>query len=307
MTAPAQIVRRTREHIELFNAEQIELIKRTIARETTDDELALFLQQCRRTQLDPFARQIYAIKRWDSREQRDVMAIQVSIDGFRLIAERSGHYAGQLGPFWCGDSGEWKDVWTPRSHPSAARVGVLRSDFREPVWGVARWDSYVQQKRDGTATGLWQKSGDLMLAKCAEALAIRKAFPQELSGLYTPDEFEPRDDAEPSPRPRFGAAAAARHVGLDARTGELVEQPPPEPPRKPDDFDDWLRTMRAHARDGLAALEAAWKKAPRPMRLYLTSTTPKVWSDLKADAARADAVRHQPPPEPETAQRGGDE
>jgi len=304
MTAPAQVIRRTiaREHGEQFTPDQIELIKRTIARDTTDDELALFLQQCRRTALDPFARQIYAIKRWDSREQRDVMAIQVSIDGFRLIAERSGHYGGQLGPFWCGDNGEWKDVWTPRNHPSAARVGVIRSDFREPVWGVARWDSYVQTKRDGSAAGLWQKSGDLMLAKCAEALAIRKAFPQELSGLYTSDEFEPRDDAEPSPRPRFGAAAAARHVGLDARTGELVEQPPPDPPRKPDGFDDWLRELQAAARVGLGKLEPAWKKSPREMRLYLMATTPKVVSDLKGDAARADALRHQQPTTPEPPQ-----
>ena len=188
----------------LWDREQTEVIKTLICPGASDPELKLFGQVCQKTGLDPFSRQIYGIMRsqrqqvhgeWKTVEK---LSIQTSIDGFRLIAERSGKYGGQLGPQWCGEDGRWRDVWLAREYPSAARVGVIRTDWQEPLWAVARWDSYVQtykpRNSDKEVVGnMWQRMPDVMLAKVAESLALRRAFPAELSGLYTSEEMHQAD------------------------------------------------------------------------------------------------------------------
>jgi len=211
-----------------FSPDKVALIKRTIADGASDDELALFIYQCQRTGLDPFARQIYSIQRqvYDPKLNRKIskMVTQVSIDGLRLIAERTGKYAGQIGPFWCGPDNVWVDVWISKDYPSAAKVGVIRSDFKEPLYSIALWSEYAPIF-EGKVGPMWSKFPAHQLAKCAEALSLRRAFPQDLSDLYTPEEMS---QADPTP-------TVKNNKVLTIDPEKITPAPKPEPEPSDDD------------------------------------------------------------------------
>jgi phage recombination protein Bet len=176
-----------------WSQEQLSALKQLGLSNASNGDLAVFFHQAQKTGLDPFARQIYMIERGGR------FGIQSSIDGLRIVAQRSGEYAGQSGPFWCGEDGKWVDVWLAKTPPLAAKVGVYRQGFPEALYAVARWDSYAVPNNP-----IWRKMPDLMLAKCAEALALRKAFPNDLSGIYTDDEMSQVDTVviEETPKPQ---------------------------------------------------------------------------------------------------------
>jgi phage recombination protein Bet len=161
----------------LWTPEQTQLIATTIAPGCSNDELRLFAYACQRTGLDPFSKQIYAIKRGGK------MTIQAGIDGLRAIAERTGELDGSTTE-WCGDDGQWSDVWIGSKPPAAAKTTIWRKGSAHPFTGVARFADY------NAGQGLWSKMPAAMIAKCSEALALRKAFPANLSGVYSTDEMD---------------------------------------------------------------------------------------------------------------------
>jgi phage recombination protein Bet len=167
----------TSSSLALWTPEQTQLISTTIAPGCSNDELRLFAYACQRTGLDPFSKQIYAIKRGGK------MTIQAGIDGLRSIAERTGQLDGSE-TLWCGDDGQWTDVWLGSKPPAAAKTTIWRKGAAHPFTGVARFADY------NAGQGLWSKMGATMIAKCSEALALRKAFPADLSGVYSSDEME---------------------------------------------------------------------------------------------------------------------
>lgn len=137
---------------------------------------------CQTTGLDPFKRQIHLI------ERSGKWTPQTSIDGFRIIRDRAGVYDGDE-TFWCGDDGVWVDAWIKPEPPTASMFKLYVKGRSRPVTAVARWVEYVQTKGNGQVTHMWAKMAAHMLAKVAEALAIRKAFPDDTGGLYTDDEM----------------------------------------------------------------------------------------------------------------------
>lgn len=197
-----------------WTREDLDALKATLSKDLTDSEFKVFIVAAQRLGLDPFAKQIYAWK------DGGKLVIQVSIDGMRLNAERSRKYRGQVGPFWCGPDGEWKDVWLSEKLPVACKVGIKRSDFEETMWGVARYAAYAKTNT------VWNKLGDVMIAKVAESLGLRKTFPDTLSGVYIPEEFGNTDFVEADPTPKQLADPAPRtHQTQPAPTAKAKAAP----------------------------------------------------------------------------------
>ncbi|HLF77583.1 MAG TPA: phage recombination protein Bet, partial [Dehalococcoidia bacterium] len=248
-----------------FNDDQMAVIKNTIAKGASDAELMLFVTTCKRTGLDPFMRQIYAVKRYDSQTKGMVMAIQVGIDGQRLIAERTGKYDGQDPVEWLDDNGVWSEVWTGAGEwPVAARCSVYRKDWTagRKATAVCRWDSYAQTfGPEHKLMPTWASMPDVMLGKCAESLALRRAFPAEMSAIaaLAGQNYDPSlEDA--------GVEVAERPDALegDYRTVETV---PLDAGQKAQITKLWQGNLKD--KDLLAKVRAAFPEVFTPTANYL--------------------------------------
>lgn len=218
-----------------FDANQRAVLAHMGVDNAPEADLAVFAHVCKRSGLDPFARQIHMIGRntKDQRTQQWVTkyTIQTGIDGFRLIGRRAADARGETismsQPEWADDEGNWRPLWAGKwGRPLAARVTIKRNG--EEFTAVAIFDEYKQTKRDGALTSMWAQRPAGQLAKCAEALAWRMAFPQDLSGIYTDDEMGQADThhQERAPRQQSRGMAGLKAAVDDVEPAVIVEDVP---------------------------------------------------------------------------------
>lgn len=185
-----------------FNPKQIEILKNSICKGVSNEEFEIFLMACTKTQLDPFMRQIYAVKRKAKRPDGtwgETMTIQTGIDGYRLIAERTGCYAPGPEPTYIHNAqGELMSA-----------TAYIKKQTKDGTWHTVSASAYIDEYCQTTtdrntgekkASGMWGNMPRTMLAKCAEAQALRKAFPAEMSGVYTKEEMQQADPVDVTPK-----------------------------------------------------------------------------------------------------------
>lgn len=236
-----------------FTEQQVAILRQLGIEEATQGDLDLFFHYCRTTGLDPFRRQIYMIGRntkvseWvdDERAQngrRKVekwvtkYTIQTGIDGYRRngreAAKRHGDSLAFEGPFWCGEDGEWREVWPAKTPPTAAKFTVYRNG--EPFSAVVHYDEFVQTGYNGEPNSMWAKMPRNQTAKCAEAMAFRRAYPDDFSGLVYEDAAQPtvidqEGNVEREPekrRPAGGSGIGGVRAAREAK--QKKQQPEPE-------------------------------------------------------------------------------
>ena len=171
--------------ITVLTPAQVELLKRTYAKTATDDELALFLSVAQARGLNPFAGQIVFVKRKQlvDGDYKEVGAFQVTIDGLRSMADGTHDYAP-------GPAPEFEYDKDGKLVTAVAHVRKWVHGSWVDVVATARYSEYMQTKADGSPIRMWAKMPHNQLAKCAEALAIRKAFPQQTEGLMLQEDNE---------------------------------------------------------------------------------------------------------------------
>ena len=218
------IVQKNRER--QLSSEEIELLKRTVCKGADNDEFALFLWTCKKHKLDPITKQIYAVFRNVTKHHQDEkgiwvsgrqMTIQMGIDGLRALAGRHHKDFGGADEPTFVMSGKVTPAGRPI--PDSATVRLWKKGLEHPIVGVAYWDEFAPRDLSETKADFYNRMPRHMLAKCAEALAIRKGYP-DLSDIYTDAEMVQADE-EYTPEGRIitdanGFTASGRAVTYEA-------------------------------------------------------------------------------------------
>lgn len=229
----------------LLNQEEITIVKNSIAKGASDEELKFCLTVARRYRLDPFKQQIWFVKRWDKNADNGkggtgahVWTPQVGINGLLFAAARD--HKQEFGSVSLPEYGPLVALegYPKLKGPEWARVKVWKRGATEPTEAQAWWDEYAPA--DLSVAPFWRKMPRRMIGKCATALAIRQTYP-DLGGLYIPEECERmNEDFTPAGRQiieQGGSARAAQAVAarkIEAHTQGKTIDVAPEPAKEPE-------------------------------------------------------------------------
>lgn len=166
-----------------YSQSTIDLIKKQCCPKATDQELSFFLYVASRVGLDPLLKQIHAVHREDKKTGKSTMTIQAGIDGLRLIADRTRNYAPGKEP-----------TFTYKDNLLVSATSYLRKMTQDGTWHDVCSTCFMSEYFPEWYNPFWKRMPHVMLSKCAEANALRKAFPAEMCGLYISEEMDQADN-----------------------------------------------------------------------------------------------------------------
>jgi phage recombination protein Bet len=256
-----------------YTDSELKAIRAEYAKGSTDEQFTNFIREVETRKLIP-GRHVYFQLRSQSKKDENGNWIKEnrpihmsSIDALRLIAQRTGEYQGQSAPLYIyldanGYPSIKSEIMLPDSdnrdlpaRPYAVQVSVFRKNFAQSLTATARFEAYAQTKYNGGLVDMWERRGPEQLAKCAEALALRQAFPEEIGGLYLAEEL--RDDPETGEVPSEPIKTTKKKdvknvdisIGTDRSSGVLDSTGPAAELARPvttrEDIVSWAKKLKA--------------------------------------------------------------
>lgn len=235
-----------------WTARQLGALRALGLEKTPDGDLMVFFHFCQKTGLDPFSKQIYLLDKRSKKEGQWVVnwVIVVGIDGFRVNAQRAADRRGITLEYeetvWYDHKSGKHEVWLGGEDgtelPAAAKVVVVKvmpDGTRLRIPGMAKFESYAgygknQKTGERYLMSQWGTMPDHMIEKCAEAFALRRAFANDLGGIYIEEEIQgeqiPRPPSHPADPPADVTApgdAAPEQAADDAEGDADASDTPP--------------------------------------------------------------------------------
>jgi len=294
-----------------MTSSQIALVKRTLAADCTEDEFNLYMEVARRTKADPFRRHIYAVVYNKDDPKRRKMSLITGIDFYRVVAARNRDYRPDEEPATFTLSDDAKCHENPLGIIKAVvRCWKLGADNQwHAIAGEAYWAEYaaVEETSDGgfdwidtgetwpdtgkpkkkkvargdvvmQPKGKWKEMPHVMISKCAEAQALRKGWPEDLSGVYVAEEMDRATVSDLTASQRAEQAEIDKRLALSGGKDNLMCMWAPGQPLEAVPFGEFADRCIEFLHDAKSAIEIeGWRDTNRaPLQEF--------WARSKSDA-----------------------